>query len=277
MIGGIMTQGSTNYHFERKQLLTYCLLGDPELDIYTNRPKLALNPFTKNIYEGQLVTTTIRDVSGKVIPYARIHLKTSNGKYYTTYADINGLASFRLPAQENEVYNVTITGHNLIPSYFNFTALPDNTKPQISGTQIIPKNPSTSDSIIFNIETYDNQSGIESTYLLLSKSNFSTYTYYGLSNEFEENGSSFTLNIDRLEPDEYSYLIVARDYANNTNVFYKSNFTISIPMPIIDYVFIVSIIMIIGVVGISVFFLYKSFHKYSGILKDIAEFKLRNE
>ncbi|GAH93296.1 unnamed protein product, partial [marine sediment metagenome] len=34
---------------------TYNLLGDPEVDIYTNKPKLALNPFTEDIYEGQLV------------------------------------------------------------------------------------------------------------------------------------------------------------------------------------------------------------------------------
>ncbi|NVM37611.1 MAG: hypothetical protein HWN81_18600, partial [Candidatus Lokiarchaeota archaeon] len=120
-------EASTDLDFERKNILTYCLLGDPELDIYTNKPKLALNPFTENIYEGQLVSITIRDFNGKTVPYARVYLRGSDGKYHTAYADENALVSFRVPAQENEVYNVTITGHNLIPSYFNFTTIPDTT------------------------------------------------------------------------------------------------------------------------------------------------------
>ena len=167
-------EGATYMESERKNLLTYCLLGDPELDIYTNKPKLALNPFTENIYEGQLVSTSIKDINGKIIPYARVHLKSSDGKYYTAYADEYGLVRFRLPAQATEFYNVTITGHNLVPTHFNFTTITDNYDPQLLRLDVIPKKPSIFTKINFNIETYDNMSGIESVYLILSKDNFTT-------------------------------------------------------------------------------------------------------
>ncbi|MBA7677852.1 hypothetical protein ES703_86118 [subsurface metagenome] len=115
--------GSTALDYERKNLLTYCLLGDPEVDVYTNRPRPILNPFPEDIYEGQIISTTIKDIKGINASYARVHLETSDGKYYTVYANETGCVNFRIPAHPNEVYNVTITGHNIIPSKFSFIAL----------------------------------------------------------------------------------------------------------------------------------------------------------
>ncbi|GAF88783.1 unnamed protein product [marine sediment metagenome] len=46
---------------ERKNMLTYCLLGDPEVDIYTKIPIEVVNPFLESIYEGQLVSILIKD------------------------------------------------------------------------------------------------------------------------------------------------------------------------------------------------------------------------
>ncbi|UCC18942.1 MAG: carboxypeptidase regulatory-like domain-containing protein, partial [Promethearchaeota archaeon] len=261
--------GSTDYDFERKNLLTYCLLGDPELDIYTNKPKIALNPFIDNIYEGQLVSITIRDMNNIVVPYARVHLESADGKYHTVYADENGLANFRLPAQENEFYNVTITGHNLIPSYFNFTTLPDDTVPQFIGVEYSPKNPITSDIPTFTVQAQDNKSGIECAYIFLSKNNFTDFTYYGLSNNFDENKEILPILTERLTPGVYDYFIVTRDYANNTLVIQNSTFKFSIPNHIIDYIIPISIIMIIAIVGISVFILLKGIKKHNHSLKRI--------
>ena len=260
--------GSTYYDFERKNLLTYCLLGDPSVDIYTNTPKFALNPFTENVYEGQLVSIIIKDTSGRIVPYARVHLKGSDGKFHTAYADENGFACFRVPTQENENYNVTITGHNLYKSTFNFTTLPDNSKPQFIGVECNPINPKTSDITTFNIQASDNKSGIESVYLFLSKNNFINYTYYGLSNNIEENKEILALKTERLTPGKFSYFIVSRDYANNTAISYNSNFVLLIPQPIIDYLVPVSFVVIIGIVGISVFIIYKGLKKYQHILNE---------
>jgi len=269
MIGDSIIQGSTRLDFERKQLLTYCLLGDPEVDIYTNIPKSALNPFNEDIYEGQLVSITIKDIESKIVPYARVHLRSSDGKYQTVYADEDGLVSFRLPAQANEVYNVTITGHNLIKSHFNFTTLPDNIDPQLIGVELNPENPSTSVDTTYIVEALDNCSGIESIFILLSKNNFTTYSCYGSFNSFEENNGIFSIATGKLTPGEYSYLVVARDYANNTLVFQDPRFNLSIPPPLMDFIFITSITIIIAVVGISVFVLYKGLKKHSHITKEI--------
>ncbi len=258
--------GSTNYDFERKNLLTYCLLGDPEIDIYTNKPKRASNPFNQSIYEGQLVSIEIRDISNNVIPYARVHFRTTDGKYFTTYANKEGIAQFRVPTQANETYNVTITGHNLIPSYFNFSTLSDDNKPELSSLEYVPENPSVSDNMCFNIEIHDNQSGIESVYLLISDDNFNNFTYYKFSNSIQENKKDFEFIIKKLKPGNYSIMIVARDYVNNTKVFYNRTLNFQIPTPIIKYMLNVFLILIIGIVAISVIFVVYEVKKHSRIL-----------
>ncbi len=262
--------GSTAYDFERKNILTYNLLGDPEVDIYTNKPKFAENPFVEDIYEGQLVSIVIRDVNNSIIPYARVHFRTSDAKYYTIYADENGIGKFRLPAQANETYNVTITGHNLIPTYFNFTTLPDNSKPDLIGLNRIIENPSTSDRVNFNIEAYDNYSGIGSIYLLLSDNNFENYTYFSISNELLENQNVFTLTTDKFKPGQYSYSIVLRDYANNTQLFQDNTFKFTIPKPLIEYILPVSLIFIVGIIGVSIVLVYKGIRRYSRIFGNLG-------
>ncbi|MFX1242470.1 MAG: C25 family cysteine peptidase, partial [Promethearchaeota archaeon] len=260
--------GSTDLDFERKQLLTYCLLGDPELDIYTNEPKAALNPFIENIYEGQLVSITIKDFNDKIVPYARVHLTTLDGKYHTIYADQNGLAKFRVPAQANEFYNVTITGHNLIPSHFNFTTLADEVNPILLESSYTPKNAKTSMITTFNIDAQDNKSGIECVYAFLSKNNFTDFTFYGLTNSIYENKNTFSIKTEKLTPGQYSYFILIRDYANNTIIFQDPSFTLTIPNPLMDYISMISMIAIIGIIGISGYITYYGIKKATRTVKE---------
>ncbi|MBA7699772.1 hypothetical protein ES703_108475 [subsurface metagenome] len=255
--------------WERKNVLTYNLLGDPEVDIYSDKPLDITNPFTENIYEGQLVLVPILNNQSKAVPYARVHFKTADGKYYTTYANKNGIATFRIPAQATEIYNVTLTGHNLIPSNLSFITLSDNIKPEIIGVNYIPEHPLTSEKMVFNVETYDNRSGIESVYLFISDNDFEDYIHYTSSNDFLENEDVFTFTIDRLHPGEYSYFIYTRDYANNTNIFYEETFKFTIPKPIIDYILPVSLIVIIGIAGVSAFTICKGIKKYSRVIENL--------
>jgi len=263
-------EGPEIYDFERKNILTYCLLGDPELDIYTNKPVQVLNPFTEDIYEGQLVSLVIKDINNNTIPNARVHFNTKNGIYYTIYADINGIIKFRVPTQLNQDINVTITGHNLIPSHFNFSINSDIIKPEI-GNSIThtPKNPSTSDKNCFNIEVYDNQSGIESVFLLLSQNNFNDFNYFQLSNGWNNDDHIFSFNIGMLKPGKYSYLFVFRDFANNTNISYNNAFKFSIVKPITDYILIISIILTFGIIAISTFLVYKEIQTQSRLFEKL--------
>jgi hypothetical protein len=255
--------GSIQKDFERKQLLTYSLLGDPEVDVYTAVPKSARDPFTEDLYEAQLVSLTITNEDNITVPYARIHFTTADGKYHTAYADRDGVAKVRLPAQANETYNVTITGHNLIPSYYNFTTLPDEVTPSLYSVECLPHNPSTSNSIYFNIDINETRSGVERVLLLISQNDFDTYSYYSLINDLDENEKDVVLNIDKKNPGIYSYFIIARDYANNTNVFYTADFSFTIPKPIIEYVFLISLFTIIGVIGVSVLLVLKNLGIFS--------------
>jgi len=238
--------------WQRKNVLTYNLLGDPELDVYTKVPTEVPNYFTGNIYEGQCISFQVKDNLGRVVPRARINIRTLSGKYRTVYASINGFVDFRLPAEANENYSVIITGHNVIPSYFNFTTLPDTDTPELHTINQIPLNPTTTDNIFFSFNASDNHSGIESVFLLISKNNFSDYSLTRLYNDFNENKQEFNITLNKLEPGEYSYLVITRDYTNRTSVFYEDNLKFSLPKPIIDYVLVIASIMIVGLVGISI-------------------------
>jgi len=165
------------------------------------------------------------------------------------------------------VYNVTITGHNLIPSYFNFTSSIDDVKPELIGVNCLPDHPSTSDILFFNVEANDNRSGIESVHFFISNNDFENYTYYTSSNGFLNNESVFTFNVDRLHPGDYSYFVFVRDYANNTDIFYHENFRFTIPKPIIDYILPIALIVIIGIAGVSIFTVYNSIQKYSRVIE----------
>lgn len=255
--------------WQRKNVLTYCLLGDPELNIYTKIPKNVLNPFTEDIYEGQLVSITIKDVLNKTIPFASIHLNSSDGKYRTVYADINGTVKFRLPAQENELYEVYITGHNIIPTRFNFTTLPDGFYPEILNITWSPLTPSVSDNICFNITTFDNHSRIESVFILLSENNFKEYNFYRVLNEFEKDKITFVPNLNKLDPGIYSFLIVVRNYANNSIIAYETNFNFTVPKPFTDFVLVIASIMIVGLAGISSTTILVGIRKYKKDLRKL--------
>jgi hypothetical protein len=249
---------------ERKNLLTYCLLGDPEVDIYTNIPVNAIDPFNDNVYGSQLISTIIRDKNGTAIPYARVHLRSDDGIYHTVYADINGIVNFRIPPFIGETYNIMITGHNLIPSYFNFTTIPDFITPEIREEGLEPKKPTVSDKISFNAEVYDFESGLENTYLLKSDNkNFHNYNYYKMFDSLQDNKNNlYQCEIDKLDPGTYYFAIVARDWANNYHILYDDDFEINIPVPLTDFILIVSSMIIVGVVGVSSVFVYLEYKNY---------------
>ena len=265
-------EASMDYEWERKNILTYNLLGDPEVDIYTNKPLNATNPFTESIYEGQLIQSIIRDIDGTKVPYARVHMRTNDGKYRTVYADIHGEVDFRVPTQANENYNVTITGHNLIPTYFKFTTLPDSIDPEFLDDETSPKEPTVSDNILFDAEVIDLQSGVQSVYLLQSRNDdFDDYEYYQLSNSFKDDREDYKCTIDKLDPGDYYFLILARDWANNVEILDDNSFKISIPVPLMDYILIIGSFMIVGIVGVSVLVICKKNKEYSQLLSRFEE------
>jgi len=255
-------EASMIQEWQRKNLLTYNLLGDPELDIYTKVPEKVSNYFNEDLYEGQCVSFQVKDDLGRIVPRARINLKGSNGKYRTIYADINGQVDFRLPPGAYENYSVIITGHNVIPSYHNFTTLPDTDNPIILDANHSPLAPTVSDNIGFSIHARDNHSGIESIFVIISENNFHEYSIYRLVNEFNENNEQFDFILNKEEPGYYSYVIVARDYLNNTSLLLSDKFNFAIQKPFTDAVLIITSILIVGLVGVSSLVMLIRLNKY---------------
>jgi hypothetical protein len=248
----------------RRNLMTYNLLGDPELDIYTDVPKSVSNPFEGNIYEGQLISINLN-------PYAKVHLRNEFGAYRTVYAGEDGVAKIRLPPGAGITYNVTITGHNYIPSHFNFTTLLDEKEP-LPTIYYTPTISTTFTNIKYNIYTNESESGIECIYTFMSTDDFDSYTTHLISNDYPENESILEIDLHKLNSDQhkYSFFIYARDYANNTQT-YSTSILISIAAPLSNYLLIVASIMIIGFSGISVYVVYSGIKKYSIIYKRMEE------
>ena len=245
---------SINMEYQRKNLLSYNLLGDPEVDIYTNYLINASNSFINDVYEGQLVNLTMYDSKDQVVPYARLNLVTSDGKYHTAYANEQGNVVFRVPSIPFENYNITITGHNLKPAHFNLTTHKDEISPEMMNLEPIPINLTVFDDIRFKIEAMDNQSGIESVFILLSNDEFKTYKIYKDSNSVLENASNFTININKLDPGNYRYAILLRDYSNKTKLYFESAYHFNIEVPISMVILIIIAIAIVGFVGLTILF-----------------------
>ncbi len=246
---------------DRKNLLTYCLLGDPEVDIYTGIPSEVDNPFEPNYYEGQLLNITIKDNLDRISPYPRVHLKTDDGIYHTEYGDKNGNLLIRLPPGAGKIYNVSISGHNLIISNFSFTTIADTESPEILYHSLTPRNPTLQSHLNFTVISQDNESGIEGVFVLISKDNFNSYFYQRYPYDCHKDETEFNCITNRFEPGDYSYLYFIRDYLNHTDIVYESTFKFSIPTPVTYYLLIGSVVGIGIITIISMYTVYWSIKK----------------
>lgn len=265
--------GSIIYDYERKNLLTYNLLGDPETDIYTNIPNKAANPFQEQYYAGSKINLTVKDSLGNLVPYARINLQTNDGKFYTFYSDKNGYAETRLHYDANENYTATVSGHNLIPTQFNFTTVKENETPNISEFSWTPKDPKISENLCFNISVEDNITGVESAFVLISKNNFNTFQYFTFTQDSGTEKNDYSCLTDKFDSGQYTFIVIARDYANNVNIYFEDSFSFSVPISPMQIFLMIIGFSVIGMLGLSTFIVYKNlniFGEFSkkGILKD---------
>jgi hypothetical protein len=254
-------KSTIQYEWERKNVLTYNLLGDPIVDIYTNKPINAQNPFDGQYFSGQLINTTIKDMQDNSVPFARVHFKSDDGKYHTIYADKDGQALVRLPNQPNENYSVVITGHNLIPTNFSFLTIPDTIQPEITNITCYPLKPTVSDNMKFNVKLEDNESGVESLFLLVSTDGMKTYEYHQFLSSWDQNQDEFNFTLNKMKPNDYTMILVARDYCNNTVIGDQIiSFTVEPPLSYVPLV--VTLFLVIFLLSISSIVIYKGFKSY---------------
>lgn len=258
--------------WERKNVLSYSLLGDPEVDIYTAQPKTPKSPFTGLIYEGQYFPITITSTTNELLPNARIHLSSENGKYRTFYSNSAGKVYILLPL-EADTYDFTISGHNIVPIEGSFNVHEDTTAPSISNNILLePTAPTVSDNICFSVNASDSGSGIENVFLLLSHDSFTTYEY----KVFEQTSSSSVLHTSTLEKLDfmaYDYAIVGFDYAGNSLLLYDSEtYCFEINPPVFYYILIIANFSIIGIAVFGSVLFVRSWQTHSEKYKRIDDF-----
>jgi len=257
-------RSSIQYEYERKNVLSYNLLGDPIVDIYTKEPINAQNPFTDYYFSGQMINTSIKNINSKPVPYARVHFKSFNGSYHTEYADKKGHVIIRLPDRPYENYSVVITGHNLIPSNFSFITIPDMIQPEIVNVSRYPLEPTVSDNMQFDVRLNDNESGLESLFLLVSTNDMKTYEFHQYLNSWDQNRNRFNFTLNKLQPGEYVMMFVARDYCNNTVIGNQIiSFTIEPPLSIVPIVVLSTLIVFLF--GSSCVVVFRSLKRYKKV------------
>ncbi len=214
---------SMELEYERKNVLSYCLLGDPELDVYTNKPVSAKDPFPANVREGEFFNITIKDINDVPVPFGRFFVKTSEGRQQTFYADRNGVCKVSTPADKTDSCNATITGHNLRLTQFEFNTTQETSIPTLKSIKSARNYLIEGDSIEFSFEANDSVSGIESVFVAISDDDFETYEFY---RSILSEGSQLTYNLEVADLIEgnYEYIAIARDLANNTVFLSADNF-----------------------------------------------------
>ncbi|MHA1339736.1 MAG: C25 family cysteine peptidase [Promethearchaeota archaeon] len=250
-----------NIHYtewERKNVLTYNLLGDPETDIFTAVPKYfdanksygALTGIFPNptYYQGQNLKFVIQDQNTNTIPNAQICVMGEDGAYNVFYSDKGGNVEITLP-NKIQKYNFTVYAHNMIPYFGSFETIPDNNPPKIiSDLQIEPNMPTVDDNIKSQFFATDSESGISSGYLVLSANDFKTYGIFKLNPT--SNPECLEVQLEKLDPAKYKYILFVYDYALNSNhSIWSNNYILNIPLPLIEEFAIYSTIgIVIGVI-----------------------------
>jgi len=256
-----------NIHYtewERKNILTYNLLGDPETDIFTDIPKSfdinknygGLTGIFPNYsyYQAQKLKFVIQDQNTNTIPNAQICIMGEDGAYNVYYSDKGGNVEIILP-NKIQKYNFTVVAHNMIPYFGSFETIEDNKSPIIESNLFIePDLPTVNDYIKIKFLANDFESGISAGYLILSSDNFQTYSITKLL----PNKYSFWLesSLNKLDPGKHNYIIFVYDYALNSNhSIWNNNHHIFIPIPLIQ---IFAIGNFIGIIFIFIIFIIKN-------------------
>ena len=252
---------SYNIHeieWERKNVLTYNLLGDPEVDIFTQNPKkfgnqtFGLIPWFN---EGSTFEQVIRDEHDNPVPNAKINLIGDDGAYETYFTDQNGLVRIQLPFGVQD-YDYTITKHNMIPTMGMLHIVNDTEAPIF--TQMYsysPGKPTVNDEIRFIIPSQDANSSISCGVIVVSKDPFQNYLLYGLS--YDEDAQRVDGVLPQLTPGNYFYILFIYDFGENYSYLSWAN-TMAFKIPV-SASFILILTLNIGLLGLMGYLIFKKY------------------
>jgi hypothetical protein len=102
--------------YHRKNLLTYALFGDPEIDVFTNNPATLTVIHPEIYFRNQYVTVHVTGLTGAPLSGATVCLQNTAGTYYqVAQTNATGYAVFNLTVAANTLLGLTVTHHNYSP------------------------------------------------------------------------------------------------------------------------------------------------------------------
>jgi hypothetical protein len=121
---------NTNDQNIRKNLMTYILLGDPEIQIWSDIPQNFTVTHDSVIPTGiTQVTVTAKNDTNMPVENALVALQKGTEVYSTGYSNSTGQITFTINAVSTGLINVTVTKHNFIPNETEITVGSDSTIP----------------------------------------------------------------------------------------------------------------------------------------------------
>ncbi len=248
------------FEMERKTIMSYMLLGDPSVDIYSDIPidaDLAI-PSGQDLYQNSFLRIPVTNSEGNEVPFARVILYTETGQQEHFVADEKGIVTILTPNATSMTY--TICGHNLkLSSPKNVTLLTDNTFPTFSsdfdasGSRI-----SIQQTWQGTITLTDTEAGPYGVFFVLHNKDtqdFQIYEMFTASEGFWDDSAEFIINLTSLEMGTYQYFVCGADGAGHI-IFGLTDQkipTLFVSVPLIINVF--WIVGAISLVAITVYFL----------------------
>ncbi|MHA1368982.1 MAG: C25 family cysteine peptidase [Promethearchaeota archaeon] len=158
----------------RKNILTYNLLGDPEIYIYTNTPKnISDDVISNELYCGDTVVVDVKTTDGCIISRANILLNGS-GYYITAQANAFGRAKLQIPRNMSLIgknITVTISGHNAYRFSKNVTIINDTLPPAMFNAVLQSNDRSSERELVITASGVDAGSGIKYAFIVFLDSN----------------------------------------------------------------------------------------------------------
>jgi hypothetical protein len=208
------------FEMERKTIISYMLLGDPSVDIYTNIPMTAHLeiPLNVDVYKSSNLRVPVNYSNGDPIPYARVVLENSEGVSEVFIADAGGIVEITTP--DVETINYTIYGHNVktegefILTLSEDTEIPEMSPNSLDQTAKIEINSNWTGSFILE----DLESGPLNAFFILcdyTLSEFEVYQMYANTSVYWAKSVTYSQNLNQLEVGKYKYFVVGVDGSGN--------------------------------------------------------------
>lgn len=240
------------FEMERKSLLTYALVGDPSLDIYTSSPT-TISPILfprDQLYEGGKYSFRLVDQNADAVSNATLTFY-SEGKYFQVKGDENGLVSFFLPQGQYSL-NYSIFAHNFIPVFGSFDVLLDDITPKISSVAHFPLNPTVTDRVTITATLDDTGVGMCCGYLVISTTDFANYTLYEMGSLNQSN--QYFVDLPLLDYNTYQFGVVVYDFMDHGNSTFATFQNLSFKIKTPSQLYLLSILNFsVIIMGIATF------------------------